>query len=260
MQNNQLKLLKLESYIELIKKLKNRQSNFITDLIQGDYDHFFSEDKLHSLNEISLPVYKPIKKNYLSDHEFAISFYEALSNLTRFQATDKRLWSYLTMYTYRTECFKFGSYDTTKNQSESKIRGDFFYEGRGNQTAARNLLSKIYWAVKQTVDDESNDKYYYTKLLIRDNNSQLFFDLTQRSKIFNRKELLFGYLLFMEDKTINDSRFVSKFLQNHLYNFDLTSLDRLQIQDLLQSFYIDLNEIGRGDYEKKGLLKRVFTK
>lgn len=259
MKNNQLKLLKLESYIELLKKLKNRQNNFVNDLIQGDYDHYFSDDKLYSLNGISLPSYNPIKKDYKSDHEFAIAFYESLSSLTRFQATDKRLWSYLTMFAYRAECYNFGSYDTNKKKSESTIRSDFFYEGRGNQTASKNLLSKLYWAVKQTLDEELKDKYYYTKLLIRDNNSQLFFDLTQRSRIFNRKELLYGYLLFMEDKTINDSRFVSKFLQNHLYNFDLTSFDRLQIQDLLQSFYIDLKEIGRGDYEKKGLLRRVFT-
>ena len=247
-----LRYLKTDSYYELLKQLNNHKSLFVSNLQNGDYDKWFVDEKTHPIEGITLPKYTPVKRNYISDHIFAIELYESLSNLTRFQATDKRLWGYLTMKLYRKECYKFGSYDTISRPSVKKIKENFFYEGRGNSTASRNLLSKLFWAVKQTIDEKSNDKYYFTKLLIKDDNSQLFQDLTQRRSLFDKKELIYGTLLFMENKKSDESKLITPILLNHLYSFDISHLSRYEVKDLIDVFYEDLKNIGRSEIEKKG--------
>lgn len=250
-----LRYLKTDSYYGLLSELNNHKSLFVENLQSGTYDKWFEEDKTHQIEGINLPKYNPIKRNYISDHKFAIELFESLSSLTRFQITDKRLWGYLTMKLYRKECYKFGSYDTVSSPSVKKIKENFFYEGRGNSTASRNLLSKVFWAVRQTVDEESKDKYYFTKLLIKDDNSQLFQDLTQRRSLFDNKELVYGILLFMENKKSDESKIITPILLNHLYSFDLSQLSRYEIKELVEVFYKDLKNIGRSEIEKKGLFR-----
>lgn len=247
-----LRYLKTDSYYELLKQLNNHKSLFVNNLQNGIYDKWFVDEKTHPIEGITLPNYNPIKKNYISDHNFAIELFESLSSLTRFQATDKRLWGYLTMKLYRKECYKFGSYDTISSPSVKKIKENFFYEGRGNSTASRNLLSKVFWAVKQTVDEESNDKYYFTKLLIKDDNSQLFQDLTQRRSLFDNRELVYGILLFMENRKSDESKIITPIFLNHLYSFDVSQLNRFEIKELVEVFYKDFKSIGGSEIEKKG--------
>lgn len=250
-----LKFLKTDSYNELLSHLNNDKSNFVQNLVSGNYDKWFDDSKTYTIHGIVLPKYIPQKKSYLSDSKFAIEFYESLKSLTRFQAADKRMWGYLTMKIYRSECYKFGSYDLARSPTQNTIKQHFFYEGRGNSTASRNLLSKLFWAVKQTVDEDLDDKYKFTKLLIKENNSQLFQDITQRGRLFDNKELIYGILLFMEDKTSDESKLITPILLNHLYNFDISQLSRFEIQDLIQTFYDDLKKIGRNEIEKKGFFR-----
>lgn len=239
------KIINYDAYNQLLINSNNAEE-FIYKLRTGEYDHLFDENYTitHPV-ELKFPNYIPRsdKKSYLEDDVFAISFYETLQPLTRFQLSDKRLWATLTLLEYRVECLQFGNY--SNQQSSDKIKKDFFFEGLGTTTPSRNLLSKIFWGVKLTYDASSDDPYTFTKLLFRDDNSQTFQDLTQRIKFLSNKELTFGYLLFMKDQVDIQSKTLAPLLLNHLYSYDLGNYNRDDIKTLLESLLNDYMNISR---------------
>lgn len=100
------------------------------------------------------------------DLENAISLYESLP-LQPYQATDMRLWVYLTHYTYW-EYMKHRWPEPPKQNPESNILVRYF---DGEKPFSRNGIARLWWSVHLTVDENARideEKYKYTKLFWND--------------------------------------------------------------------------------------------
>lgn len=108
------------------------------------------------------------------DVENAVKLHEWLANLTPIQASDQRLWAYLThgpFFSYTKARFPFGASDTAEN-----IRSHWFV-GKGLR---RNAISRLWLAANLThapwkVDPglecfQRADPYHYTRLLLGNQN------------------------------------------------------------------------------------------
>ena len=75
-----------------------------------------------------------------------------------------------------------------------------------------NTLSRLWWATYLTVDEESDDKYRYTRVLLQDGNSDLLQNLS-KSKLFRHKEAVIGILkFFSEYENRNDFSNVNRYI------------------------------------------------
>ena len=162
------------------------------------------------------------------DFENAVTLYESL-NLNRIQASDPRLWTYLChvpYYTYikkrhlpRTaknkylDIDKFYEYSESEQQTIKNYIKQYFFTGSDNRTLRRNALSRLWWAVELSIEPWdrydgvkkiSDDKYYYTKVLIEDTN--LYQGMFER--VFGKNpKMLFPIIdLVIEKKLAKDSK------------------------------------------------------
>ena len=86
--------------------------------------------------------------------------YAALKRLTPVQATDPRLWAYLTHVTY-------WEYVVTRwGKSKAEVIQDrFFVRRRGIGSLARNGIARLWWSGYLTHDQKRADPYELTKVL-----------------------------------------------------------------------------------------------
>lgn len=141
-----------------------------------------------------------------SDFENAIAFYEANKDVPPFIAAEEAFWAYLTHIDY----FDFVKKRWLINSETSKetILKRFFYSGSNMD----NTLSRLWWATYLTVDEESDDKYRYTRVLLQDGNSDLLQNLS-KSKLFRHKEAVIGILkFFSEYENRNDFSNVNRYI------------------------------------------------
>lgn len=127
-----------------------------------------------------------------SDFENAMTFYEANKDIPPFIAAEEAFWAYLThveYFEFVKKRWKINS-DTTKETIQKR----FFYSG----SSMDNTLARLWWAAYLTVDDSLDDKYKYTKVLLKDGNSDLLQNLS-KSKLFRHKEAVMGILKFFSE-------------------------------------------------------------
>ena len=260
------KLLSENSNSELLFQLKKsykdgNSKTFIEKLNSGDYDQYFNKPHvLLNTSEIKLKPFKKTEQNKYNEYECAIYLYEKLNNLNREELNDKRLWVYLSLYVYR-------DFTTSKisDQKIEVVKNNLFYEGTKSSTNYRNYLAKLFWSVNQTVDEDLDDKYHYTKLILDGPYSQLFQDMTQRTKIFINKKLLKSTIKFYHDiekskkyyskpkptsdwtlvTTTSLSKLLTPLIYSRVEKYSFTKLDEKEIIIILNTLLE--NYIERGD-------------
>lgn len=127
-----------------------------------------------------------------SDFENAVDFYEANKDIPPFIAAEEAFWAYLTHIEY----FSFVKKRWAINHASKieTITKRFFYSGSNMD----NALSRLWWSAHLTVDDSSEDRYKYTRVLLQDGNSDLLQNLS-KSKLFRHKEAVIGILKFFSE-------------------------------------------------------------
>lgn len=129
-----------------------------------------------------------------SDFENAIALYEGLSGVTPLIASEEAFWMYLTHVEYfdyvKTRWFKKGKEDTTA----STIKKRFFYNG----SAMDNALSRLWWSVYLTKEDDLEDPYIYTKVILKEGNSDLLQNLS-KSRLYRLRDAVHGILKFFSE-------------------------------------------------------------
>ena len=238
-----LKIFKTEEVVDNIitevdNFLKdNSPYKFVSALVNGEFDDkFFSPDNiLQDPKKRSFPKFtKP--SNELN---CAIELFQSLK-LNELNANDTRLWTYACLRVYPQYIINRNKIDETLNR-ELLFRY-FFFKGGSATTNALNSISKLWWSVNQTYDEDLKDPYHYTKILHK--GSQLFQDTTQRQLIFSNKVILNGYLDFMENKKSDLSKSIVPYFYNHIKSFNLYHYDKDQIVDLLENFLEDIIKKG----------------
>lgn len=127
------------------------------------------------------------------DFQSAVALYEAFPNLTPLQASDRNFWIYLAhcdLFTYVQN--RFSKVKEKGFDNKQYILDHWFFA----QGTILQALSGLWWLTHLSIDENSTDKYKYTR--------QIFYDYTMRTNFANytfarHKEAVFGYLQFMID-------------------------------------------------------------
>jgi hypothetical protein len=145
-----------------------------------------------------------------NDCESAVTIFEALKNLEPIQASDERLWTYLShvdLYPYMHERWNAVGNGTAKDGKEYILK-HWFLGSSAQNSLLRHAIAGLWWAVYLSVDKTRGDdrQYDLTKILFR----QLDFPTRTLGtyKLGRHKEAVIGILEFIEE---NDDLFKSGF-------------------------------------------------
>lgn len=159
------------------------------------------------------------------DFQSAIALFEAYPNLTPLQASDRAFWAYLT----HVDLFSY-----VQQRFPEVLKRDFcnpnyvathWLFSKGN---FRNAISRLWWIVYLTIDNESKDKYKYTEFIFR-----LDFERFTESILIRHKEAVYGILQYLIDDTEVSSNFMKqrgRYIMKHFNKMGavrlLSTLDR----------------------------------
>ncbi|MBS1579110.1 MAG: hypothetical protein JST29_05670 [Bacteroidetes bacterium] len=147
-------------------------------------------------------------QNVNDDCGNAIQIYEAFQKLEPIQASDGRLWVYLShvdLYLYMVKRWN-AVHDNTAKGGKEYILEHWFLSSSAQSSLMRHALAGLWWSVYLSVDESKSDKYELTKILFR----QLDFPTRTLGtyKLGRHKEAVIGILEFIKE---NEQLFKSKF-------------------------------------------------
>lgn len=191
------------------------------------------------------------KLNVNDDFESAIQIYEALKNLEPVQASDERLWTYLShvdLYSYMIKRRNAVLSGTATNEEEY-ILEHWFLKSSAQSNLLRHPLAGLWWAVYLSVDESRGEnKYDLTKILFR----QLDFPTRTLGtyKLGRHKEAVIGILEFIEGNSkVFETKFEQKtrFVTKHLNLLGgvkpISYYDRSFFKTELEKIMNDISEI-----------------
>jgi len=98
----------------------------------------------------------------------AINLYENL-RLNETEASDKRLWTYLTHVSFWNYMIEEWKIDFTKDKGQiiNYIRDRYFLNTLNIRSLNHNGISRLWWYTHLTIDESRQDKYELTKVMLR---------------------------------------------------------------------------------------------
>ncbi|GEC93340.1 DUF6339 family protein [Brevibacillus brevis] len=201
--------------------LENLKTNIPHNLAQGQYtretpwlDEFFQNDgwsleSNYHFEDIQLKKPEGTRNNF--DLENTITLYSAFKNLSITDATDERIWTYLAHVPFwdymqarwgidadipEEEDLLAEEEDTIqdvnsgkkKKDPEEKIRRRYFFQGKTSNTDRalfRNGIARLWWFGYVSFDENREDKFELTKILLY--NQEIQVNLLERGFSRNRK-------------------------------------------------------------------------
>lgn len=232
--------ISLNKHIESIEvAFSNSPSTFIENLVSRDYDNnLLSEEKIiYDERKIKLPVLSNNTTDKTrGDFDNAVRLYEAIGDIDLDEANDPRLWVFLATKHYP-------SYIKRRHNPKSpNTIKEYYFFGSGSATSnVSNAISKLWWGVNQTVQNEYTDpkkKYLYTWMYFK------FTDIVQnigeRKDIFKNRNLIKAILDVAYEKPVSPAqavRILSKLILNHLKSTNIDFMSYDEIKELVNGFY-----------------------
>jgi len=173
---------------ELRDKVRHGES--LCDYFKKDVDYpvdAFIESTIKADPEKLKLKYRGAGESASNDIDNAIALYEAFPGLTETQASDPRLWTYLTHVTLRDYVFARwpleGSCEQMKGDTKKQatvadfIMSHWFASGGNDRLLRRNAAARLWWPVHLTyapwqrepgffADLKGDDPYRFTKVLL----------------------------------------------------------------------------------------------
>jgi hypothetical protein len=101
------------------------------------------------------------------DFNAARRIFQWLGELTPVQASDERLWVYLTHRVYPEYVHaRWGSALEGSTQPTARVEDRWFFRGEGVATFVRNALSRLWWFGYLTYDRGLGDHFEFTEILL----------------------------------------------------------------------------------------------
>jgi len=168
----------------------------------------YDQNGVLPVQNIETPVDLLSRLDPQNDCKTAIVIYEAFANLEPIQASDERLWTYLThadLYPYMIKRWP-DVYNGESTNPSKYILDHWFLSSSSQSNLLRQALSGLWWSVHLSVDDDRENKYELTEILFR----QLDFPTRTLGtyKLGRHKEAVLGILEFIQE---NEDLFKSKF-------------------------------------------------
>jgi len=194
-----------ERYVKQLKK----------DIQSGNMiGHYKDKNFVYDNNEVLLFQNIEMPKDLLNGLDIknhcktAIAIYEAYKKLELIQASDERLWTYLThvdLYPYMVERWP-DVYNGKASNPEKYVLDHWFLASSAQSNLLRHALAGLWWSVHLSIDEERQNKYELTEILFR----QLDFPTRTLGtyKLGRHKEAVLGILEFIQE---NEELFKSGF-------------------------------------------------
>jgi len=196
--------------IFLEKQVSKLKENINIEFYKGSEFIGYNKEEVATLPNIENTTNLASQLNPDNDFETAVRIYEAFKNLELIQASDERLWTYLShvdLYSYMQKRWD-AVYKNEEKGNKDYILEHWFLNSSAQSSLLRHALASLWWAVHLSVDEtrEENKKYDLTKILFR----QLDFPTRTLGtyKLGRHKEAVIGVLEFIEE---NEDLFKSGF-------------------------------------------------
>lgn len=192
-------------------------------------------DSGKKVSDITLII--PKKSGTETDFENCKKLYIGLKDLTLEQASDDRLWTYLTHVTFWEYMIKrWPLEDKADDKIDNFIKERYFLRKNSDRSLLRNGLSKLWWIGYTTYDEKRKDPFEITKFLLSDTDLQS--GLMDRS-ISRNKDFTKNILLSLMDysKTYG---FPSRSKRRYLWKY-INRLGGVKVLDMLD--YAEINSI-----------------
>jgi hypothetical protein len=157
----EMKKLYLEN-TKLLELKSNIQTNM--ELYKSDKSWLSQEFNIPSFNPAQLKITN-IKKRSADDLDNAIKIYSYYKDLPYTLASDQNYWTLLTHTEYWQFMRERWPVEEAQGDPVEFIKTRYFF---GQKGMYRNGLSRLWWYVELTYDDDLEDPYQYTKLLLED--------------------------------------------------------------------------------------------
>lgn len=192
-----------------VHKLKNSLTSGNSLEFYRSREFIYDKKQVLMLPNIELVPDLADQLDVKDDFKSAVVLYKAFEKLEPIQASDERLWTYLThvdLYSYMIK--RWGEVYNGKSANPNKyILDHWFLSSSAQSSLLRHALAGLWWSVYLSVDEsKGDDKFSLTKILFR----QLDFPTRTLGlyKLGRHKEAVIGILEFIQE---NDELFNSKF-------------------------------------------------
>jgi len=115
------------------------------------------------LKDVELTLFVQEKNNEQLDYINAVYLHKLLSNLSPAEASDERLWAYLTHITFWDYMKARWPIDNAQKDEKNYIRTRYFF---GEKPYSRNGIARLWWFGHITYDPLNEDSYHLTKLML----------------------------------------------------------------------------------------------
>lgn len=195
-------------------------------------------------------------ESVLDDLENAIALYEAFPGLNETQASDTRLWTYLTHVSLRDYVSKrwplSGSFEQVAKDSKAKeaatsyILSHWFATGGNDRSLRRNAVARLWWAVRLTRAPWEKDP-------------EFFADLSKETDPYRFTRVLFStqdvYQQVLERALGRDNRLLITILE---FIAEHPDIKREEIRDFMKELNLALSIRNLSLLDRKEMRKEVF--
>jgi hypothetical protein len=219
-----------------VRKLKEEAHNGISLKFYEESEFIIDYEKLLMMPNIYEPDNLSGKMRINDDLSSAIEIYEAFEELTPLQASDERLWTYLS----HNDLFNYLQNRWDGEKTSNYVLDHWFIRGVSQNNLLADNLSGMWWAVHMSIDEDRIDKYELTKILFRQRD--FAFRTLGTYKLGRHKEAVKGILEFIQEneklfstKFEDKSREVTRFLNSYGGTKPIPFFRKNDIKQLLES-------------------------
>lgn len=183
-------------------------------------DYSSEEIDIDPVNTYTTPIVIPATVPDLGvkpsdDVDSAIAVFEHLGPLSASQASDPRLWTYLSHVTFREYTMNRWKLDSSDESKKKSSIIDHWFVSENDRRLRRHSIARLWWAAKLTVSpwesDPTNfislkkeDKYVYTRTLL--STQDIFLNVLERSMGRSRKILIALLEAFRANSDLAENR------------------------------------------------------
>lgn len=190
-----------EKYVnQLIRGLRE------PEIIKRYQEKKFSYEENYPIGSTGIFLNNDIKLDPGNDFQSSITLYENL-NLNETQASDKRLWVYLThviFWDYMRERWPIKK--NREYKPVNRIRDRYLLTTLNLRTLTRNGISRLWWYTHLTVDEDRKNKYELTEILL--SRADLTVGITERAlgSSYNARTAILEFLKENEEIRQNETK------------------------------------------------------